>query len=132
MARVEVGYATLIRGEGALQRGQGPVRTGVTGILPRGRAHATTPVFAATFALNGNGELTGSQWIEESGFSRMPEAEPPWTTPVIRMPLWLFVLRPSERRCALDSSCWVNIPRSSESRDSAAQTAGPHKDNRSA
>jgi len=72
VAGVEVGYATLIRGEGALQRGHGPVRTGVTGILPRGRAHATTPVFAATFALNGNGELTGSHWIEESGACEGP------------------------------------------------------------
>ena len=46
VAGVEVGYATLIRGDGALVRGRGPVRTGVTGILPRGRAHATAPVVA--------------------------------------------------------------------------------------
>lgn len=72
VAGVEVGYTTLVRGDGALQRGQGPVRTGVTGILPRGRAHGTAPVFAATFALNGNGELTGSQWIEESGVCEGP------------------------------------------------------------
>ena len=63
---VEVGHTTLIRGEGALVRGQGPVRTGVTAILPRGRSGPDT-VFAATFSLNGNGEMTGSAWIEESG-----------------------------------------------------------------
>ena len=72
VAGIEVGYATLIRGEGALVRGVGPVRTGVTGILPRGRAQATAPVFAASFALNGNGELTGTQWIEESGVCQGP------------------------------------------------------------
>jgi D-aminopeptidase len=72
VAGVEVGYATLIRGEGALVRGHGPVRTGVTGILPRGRANATAPVFAASFSLNGNGELTGTHWIEESGACEGP------------------------------------------------------------
>jgi L-aminopeptidase/D-esterase-like protein len=72
VAGIEVGYATLIRGEGALVRGVGPVRTGVTGIHPRGRAQATAPVFAASFALNGNGELTGTQWIEESGVCQGP------------------------------------------------------------
>jgi D-aminopeptidase len=69
---LEIGYATLIRGEGALERGRGPVRTGVTGILPRGRDHAAAPVFAGTFSLNGNGELTGTQWIEESGVCKGP------------------------------------------------------------
>lgn len=69
---LEVGYTTLIRGDGALERGRGPVRTGVTGILPRGRDHAASPVFAGTFSLNGNGELTGTQWIEESGICHGP------------------------------------------------------------
>jgi D-aminopeptidase len=69
---LEVGYATLIRGEGRLERGHGPVRTGVTGILPRGRNHAAASVFAGTFSLNGNGELTGTQWIEESGVCQGP------------------------------------------------------------
>lgn len=63
---VEVGYATIILGEGPLIVGQGPVRTGVTAILPRGRTN--TPVFAGTYALNGNGEMTGTAWVEESGF----------------------------------------------------------------
>lgn len=63
---VEVGYTTLIAGEGSLVVGQGPIRTGVTAILPRGKTN--DPVFAGTYALNGNGEMTGTAWIEESGF----------------------------------------------------------------
>ena len=68
---VHVGHATLIRGEGALQVGQGPVRTGVTVILPRAKNPAD-PAFAGWFALNGNGEMTGTTWIEESGFLEGP------------------------------------------------------------
>jgi L-aminopeptidase/D-esterase-like protein len=64
---VEVGYCTLISGEGPLKVGEGPVRTGVTAILPRGRAGADQGVMAATFSLNGNGELTGSHWADEVG-----------------------------------------------------------------
>ena len=64
---VEVGYCTLVRGEGPLVVGQGPVRTGVTAILPRGKAGVGVPVFAGSHSLNGNGELTGTIWIEESG-----------------------------------------------------------------
>lgn len=62
---------TLISGEGKLVVGKGPVRTGVTTILPRGRGSAD-PVFAGWFSLNGNGEMTGSAWIEESGFLEGP------------------------------------------------------------
>ncbi|NOT09154.1 MAG: P1 family peptidase [Gemmatimonadales bacterium] len=58
---------TLISGEGRLDVGKGPVRTGVTAILPRGKRDGGTPVFAGWFALNGNGEMTGTTWIEESG-----------------------------------------------------------------
>jgi L-aminopeptidase/D-esterase-like protein len=68
---VEVGHTTLIRGEGKLVVGQGPVRTGVTAILPRGKA-SLDPVFAAWFPLNGNGELTGAAWIDESGLFEGP------------------------------------------------------------
>src|SRR3989449_7559213 len=68
---VEVGMTTLISGEGALKVGTGPVRTGVTAILPRGRA-STDQVFAGWFSLNGNGEMTGTTWIEESGFLEGP------------------------------------------------------------
>ncbi|MSP81513.1 MAG: S58 family peptidase [Alphaproteobacteria bacterium] len=64
---VEVGYATLIRGDGPLVVGKGPVRTGVTAILPRGHGGLGEPCFAGTFSLNGNGELTGTIWIEEAG-----------------------------------------------------------------
>jgi len=67
VAGVEIGYATIIAGEGALVVGRGPVRTGVTAILPRGRADVATPVFAGAFSLNGNGELSGLHWVEESG-----------------------------------------------------------------
>ena len=64
---VEVGYRTLISGEGKLQVGVGPVRTGVTAIFPRGK-EAVDPVFAGWFTENGNGEMTGTTWVEESGF----------------------------------------------------------------
>lgn len=63
---VEVGHTTLISGEGRLEVGKGPVRTGVTAVWPRGKAE-TAPVFAATGVLNGNGEMTGTHWLNESG-----------------------------------------------------------------
>lgn len=64
---IEVGHKTIIRGEGKLQVGVGPVRTGVTAVFPRGKASAD-PVFAGWFTENGNGEMTGTTWVEESGF----------------------------------------------------------------
>lgn len=67
---VAVGHVTLIEGEAPLEPGKGPVRTGVTAILPRGRRY--DPVFAAWYALNGNGEMTGTAWVEESGFLETP------------------------------------------------------------
>ncbi|MBN1207994.1 MAG: P1 family peptidase [Myxococcaceae bacterium] len=63
---VEVGHSTLISGQGRLVVGKGPVRTGVTAVWPRGKA-GTAPVFAGTYALNGNGEMTGTHWVNESG-----------------------------------------------------------------
>ncbi len=72
VAGVEVGHATIIRGSGKLVVGRGPVRTGVTAVLPRGRRRGGLPVFAGYFALNGNGEMTGTAWIEESGFLSSP------------------------------------------------------------
>jgi D-aminopeptidase len=69
---VTVGHTTLIVGSGALKVGTGPVRTGVTAILPRGAASLSDPVFAASFAQNGNGEMTGTAWMEESGFLEGP------------------------------------------------------------
>ena len=68
---VEVGMTTLIRGDGALKVGEGPVRTGVTAILPRGKASGD-PVMAGWFSLNGNGEMTGTTWIQEAGFLEGP------------------------------------------------------------
>ena len=68
---VEIGHMTLIYGEGVLKVGEGPVRTGVTAILPRGK-DSKDRVFAAWFALNGNGEMTGTTWVDESGFLEGP------------------------------------------------------------
>jgi D-aminopeptidase len=67
VAGVEVGHTTLISGEGKLQVGKGPVRTGVTAILPRGKS-SNDDVFAGWFTLNGNGEMTGTTWVDDSGF----------------------------------------------------------------
>jgi D-aminopeptidase len=69
---VTVGHTTLISGEGKLQVGKGPVRTGVTAVLPRGKDSMTDPVFAGWWSLNGNGEMTGTTWVEESGFLEGP------------------------------------------------------------
>ena len=69
---VLVGHTTLISGEGKLEIGKGPVRTGVTAVLPRGKNSMMDPVFAASFAQNGNGEMTGTMWVEESGFLEGP------------------------------------------------------------
>jgi D-aminopeptidase len=72
VAGVTVGHATIISGEGPLVAGKGPVRTGVTAVLPRGRDTLQKPSFGAWFSLNGNGEMTGTTWVEESGFLEGP------------------------------------------------------------
>lgn len=72
VADVTVGVTTLISGDGPLIVGKGPVRTGVTAILPRGRDKAHIPCFAGYYSLNGNGEMTGVVWIEESGELQTP------------------------------------------------------------
>jgi L-aminopeptidase/D-esterase-like protein len=72
VAGVEVGYTTLISGNGNLETGKGPVRTGVTAIIPRGHDSLDDPVYAGYFSLNGNGEMTGTAWLEESGFLEGP------------------------------------------------------------
>jgi D-aminopeptidase len=71
VAGVAVGHVTLIEGDGKLVPGKGPIRTGVTAILPRPRGN-WDPVFAATFNQNGNGDMTGINWIKESGFLEGP------------------------------------------------------------
>ena len=71
VAGVAVGHVTLIEGAGKLVPGKGPIRTGVTAILPRQRGD-WDPVFAATFNQNGNGDMTGINWIKESGFLEGP------------------------------------------------------------
>ena len=68
VAGVQVGHTTLISGEGKLVVGKGPVRTGVTAVLPRGKDSMNDAVFAGWFSQNGNGEMTGTTWVEESGF----------------------------------------------------------------
>src|SRR4051794_41675035 len=68
---VEVGHTTLISGEGKLEIGKGPVRTGVTAIHPRGK-NSNDAVFAGWFTLNGNGEMTGTTWVDDSGFLNGP------------------------------------------------------------
>ena len=71
VAGVEVGHATIIRGSGRLVIGEGPVRTGVTAVWPRGR-ETPDPVYAAWFTLNGDGEMTGTTWVRDSGIMEGP------------------------------------------------------------
>jgi D-aminopeptidase len=68
IAGVEVGFTTLIEGEGELQIGKGPIRTGITVILPYGKQTKPSPVWAGQFSLNGNGEMTGTHWINDAGY----------------------------------------------------------------
>jgi L-aminopeptidase/D-esterase-like protein len=70
VAGVTVGHTSLIKGEGPLRKGEGPIRTGVTAILPHGKEFI--PVYANFYALNGNGDMTGTHWIAESGFLETP------------------------------------------------------------
>lgn len=72
VAGVEVGYSTIISGEGENVLGKGPIRTGVTAIFPRGKAKKFSPVYANWYSLNGNGEMTGTTWVTESGFLETP------------------------------------------------------------
>jgi L-aminopeptidase/D-esterase-like protein len=69
---VEVGYSTIISGTGENVIGKGPIRTGVTAIFPRGKSRKFSPVFANWYSLNGNGEMTGTTWVTESGFLETP------------------------------------------------------------
>ena len=69
---VLVGHSTVISGKGKLIQGKGPIRTGVTAILPRGDKSLDDPSFAGWYSLNGNGEMTGTTWVEESGFLEGP------------------------------------------------------------
>jgi D-aminopeptidase len=71
---VRVGHTTLIRGDGPRVVGEGPVRTGVTAIVPHDGDPFVEPVFAGCHRLNGNGELTGLEWVRESGFLTSPIA----------------------------------------------------------
>ena len=70
VGNVTVGHSTIIKGTGKLVKGQGPIRTGVTAILPHGKEFH--PCYANFYALNGNGDMTGTHWITESGFLETP------------------------------------------------------------
>jgi D-aminopeptidase len=72
VAGIEVGAVTLIDGQGPLEVGKGPVRTGVTAILPRGRDGVGRACAAGWYSMNGNGEMTGTTWIEEAGAFNLP------------------------------------------------------------
>ena len=72
VAGVEIGFTTLIEGEGAVKVGKGPIRTGVTVILPRGKRDTPSPIWAGQYTLNGNGEMTGTHWIHEAGYFISP------------------------------------------------------------
>ncbi len=72
VAGVEVGFKTIIEGEGPVEVGNGPIRTGVTAILPRGKRDKPSPIWAGQFNLNGNGEMTGTHWINEAGYFISP------------------------------------------------------------
>lgn len=72
VAGVEVGYSTIISGKGDNVVGKGPVRTGVTAIFPRGKNKKFSPVYSNWYSLNGNGEMTGTTWVTESGFLETP------------------------------------------------------------
>lgn len=74
VAGVRVGHATVVRGDGPLVRGAGPVRTGVTVIVPHDGDPWVEPLFAGTHTLNGNGDLTGLEWIRETGLFHGPMA----------------------------------------------------------
>ncbi|MGA0381868.1 MAG: P1 family peptidase [Arenicellales bacterium] len=65
---VEVGFTTLIKGDGPLKVGEGPIRTGVTAVLPRGHHPVPQPVWAGAHRFNGNGEMTGTHWISDGGY----------------------------------------------------------------
>nr|WP_260842008.1 P1 family peptidase [Siminovitchia fortis] len=69
---VEVGFSTVIDGEGPVDIGRGPIRTGVTAILPRGKKERMQPIWAGFYGLNGNGEMTGTHWINDGGYFLSP------------------------------------------------------------
>lgn len=69
---VEIGFTTIIEGEGPVQIGKGPIRTGVTAILPRGKKDSMQPIWAGFYSLNGNGEMTGVHWVNDAGYFLSP------------------------------------------------------------
>jgi D-aminopeptidase len=102
---VQVGHATLISGEGELKVGKGPVRTGVTAVLPRGKTNDT--VFAGWYSLNGNGEMTGTTWVEESGFLKGPiTITNTHSVGVVRDAVVAWMVEQNRRNSALRGFSW--------------------------
>ena len=107
---VEVGYCTLIRGNGPLVVGEGPVRTGVTAILPRGRDHAASTVWSGVASLNGNGEMTGYAWIDEAGRCEGPiTITNTHSCGVARDATIEWVTRQPSHRHAADARFWLPV-----------------------
>src|SRR2546421_9248522 len=112
---VELGYTTIIRGEGKLVIGKGPVRTGVTAIIPRGHDSLNDPVYAAVFSLNGNGEMTGTHWIEESGFLEGPVVIT--NTHSVGVARDAVIAWRIKHGAAAASGCWWSLPHVAETWD---------------
>lgn len=125
VANVEVGYCTLIRGEGPLVVGQGPVRTGVTAIFPHGRARPNAAAYAGWFSMSGNGEMTGMAFVEERGrFDGPITLTNTHSVGVCRdtTAKWLFAqLKPGEKE---DQAFW--LPIAAETSDQALNDINGH------
>ena len=107
---VEVGYCTLIRGHGPLIVGQGPVRTGVTAILPRGVRNGASAVWAGVFSLNGYGEMTAFPWVDEAGRCEGPiTLTNTHSVGVARDATIQWLVAQASNRNALDSQFWLPV-----------------------
>lgn len=110
VAGIEVGHATLISGSGPLEVGKGPVRTGVTAVLPRGR-ESMDGAFAAWFSQNGNGEMTGTTWIEESGQLSGPVMiTNTHSVGIVRDAVIAWGIERAAFGAAVDSDSWWSLP----------------------
>src|SRR3989442_2915574 len=95
VAGVTVGHSTIIQGQGKLVVGQGPIRTGVTALLPRGASNVD-PAFGGWFTLNGKGEMTGTTWLQKPGILAAPVMIP--NTPNIDLVRDSLIQRPVPTR----------------------------------
>lgn len=107
---VEVGYTTLIAGEGPLRVGAGPVRTGVTAILPLGRRRGASAVWAGVSSLNGNGEMTGFPWIDEAGRCDGPiTLTNTHAVGVVRDAVVQWLIAKGDKRDPRDAQFWLPV-----------------------